>query len=121
MHVWTDQPTAETHGSMTQTQKAVTAHGEVEYDVVECASCGNDVAKEEAERFVMVHDLKKKTDWHDHTEYEMYHHTEGWACQYCRDDPSGFPTPTLKVDTEELTIATALICLTLLMVLGAIL
>jgi len=77
--------------SKTKTKSVKTTEGTVEYEIVECSSCGNEIAREDAEKFVIIHSLKKERNWSRHTEFECYDHTEGWACKYCRDDPIGFP------------------------------
>jgi hypothetical protein len=60
------------------THTAATAYGEVEIEVVECASCGAEVAKGDAEPFTIGEDPIVR---------------EGWACEHCADDgPAAFPT-----------------------------
>lgn len=76
---------------MSPTKKATTPHGEVEYETVECASCGNQVAKPAAKRFV-VGDIQSEYDWGGKAEYNFIKsRAEGWACSFCWDDPAGFP------------------------------
>jgi len=80
--------------SKTKTKTATTAHGEVKYETIECESCGNEAAKSEASRFIMMHDIRDTTTWlHDggYKEFEVYDYTEGWACQYCTNSPASFP------------------------------
>lgn len=49
-----------------------TDYGRLSIEVVNCASCGEVVAKETASDFTVGD-------------------TEGWACRFCSDDPAGFP------------------------------
>jgi hypothetical protein len=63
-------PDADTH-------TAATAYGEVEIEVVECASCGTTVARDSAEPFRIGEDPAVR---------------EGWACEHCATEgPAGFP------------------------------
>jgi ribosomal protein S26 len=83
--------------SKTQTKTATTAHGEVEYETVTCDSCGNEAAKAEASKFVMMHSMRDTTTWsHDggYKEFEVYNYTEGWACKYCTQSPASYPQDT---------------------------
>lgn len=60
------------------THTAATAYGEVEIEVVECASCGTTVARDSAEPFRIGDPVVR----------------EGWACEHCTDDgPADFPRP----------------------------
>ena len=73
---------------MTRTNKAVTAHGEVDYETVTCDSCGSEVMKRDARRFV-IGDLKA-TDYWSHKNTKEFHfdsgdYATGWACSYCAD------------------------------------
>lgn len=64
------------------THTAATAYGEVEIEVVECASCGAEVAKADAEPFTIGDDTVI---------------CEGWACEICADiGPADYP----RTDTE---------------------
>lgn len=81
-------------------QKTVTAHGEIEYETVECSSCGNDVMKEKAKGFI-VYDQDKVKRTHDrlgHYEWEIYDggYITGWACPYCAEEPLSFPEKKLR-------------------------
>lgn len=74
------------------TRAATTAHGEVEYETVECSSCGNEIPKDEASRFI-IGDCAGVDKWsHRGDEWEFTSYRTGWACPYCRDDPAGYPT-----------------------------
>jgi len=71
-----------------QKEKAATAHGEVEYETVTCASCENEVPKQKAKKFV-IGDVTDHTDWVHRgvIEYE-FSRTDvqtGWACEFCRE------------------------------------
>jgi Zn ribbon nucleic-acid-binding protein len=94
------------------TEKAVTAYGEVEYETVECDSCGHKVVKEDADRFV-VGELQSEKYWDDYTKYEFRQrrHQTGWACPHCRDDPIAFPRGTyidVLTCAKAVYVATAL-------------
>jgi len=66
-------------------ETAVTPHGEVEYETVECDSCGVEIAKSEAYRFVA---FSQGFD----PSYVCECATRGWVCDYCREAPAGLPT-----------------------------
>lgn len=73
------------------TREAVTAHGEVTYETVECDSCGHELPKEEA-RDIVVGDLQGVDRWaHMGDEFEFKNYRRGYVCQFCEDDPAGFP------------------------------
>jgi hypothetical protein len=68
-------------------QTVPTPHGEVEYETVECASCGNDVAKTDAYRFLMYRQGSDPSFVSNADEQAA-----GWACPYCYDaGPADFP------------------------------
>jgi len=75
-------------------RKAPTAHGEIEYETVTCASCDNEVAKQDAEYFV-IGDLQNRTGYSalnkQKFEFADDNVRTGWACPYCADDPVKFP------------------------------
>ncbi|SIR99934.1 hypothetical protein SAMN05421858_5080 [Haladaptatus litoreus] len=74
---------------MSQKQKTTTVHGDVEYETVECSSCGNEVAKSQACYFVIgekTNHLRSRNRVNFKNGY-----ITGWACQYCADGPVGFP------------------------------
>jgi len=76
---------------MSQQQKTVTAHGEVEYETVECDSCGNIIPKEDGKRFV-IGEFNRKDSWtHKGDELEFESYRMGWCCPFCETDPAGFP------------------------------
>jgi len=68
---------------------AATAHGEIEYETVECSSCGDTVAKESAKRHV-VGTVQDITHWgvigHRTYEFDTSDYQEGWVCECCRND-----------------------------------
>lgn len=77
-------------------QKAITAHGEVEYETVHCVSCDIEVAKENATRLVMG-DVVEYHDWGTlgKEEYNFKKGTiaKGWVCPYCKDSgPASVPS-----------------------------
>jgi hypothetical protein len=76
---------------MTDKETATTPHGTVEYDVVECSSCGNKVAKNDTKRFVIgeVHDKEEYNTIPD--KWQFKNESVGWACEYCQDNPVSFP------------------------------
>jgi hypothetical protein len=68
---------------------ATTAYGEVEYETVQCESCENEVAKEDA-LALAVGDIYKKRVWSHSNERKYYFNDdsdfyEGWLCPYCGD------------------------------------
>ena len=80
---------------MSNKRKATTVHGEFEYETVECSSCGNEVAKDDAQRFV-IGDVVEREDWRaiGKIEYNFAPASmqTGWACEYCQNDgPIDFP------------------------------
>lgn len=70
------------------TRTATTAHGEVEYETVECDSCNNEVAQEKARDFV-IGDIKASKSWthRSHARFEIYDEGRyrGTLCPYCSD------------------------------------
>lgn len=88
---------------MTDRNTAATAHGSVEYETVTCDSCGNEVVKDDAYRFAIGGYERNFIGTH---EFDADAATVGWACEFCRDDPAGYPTqPTLiewrTLDADE--------------------
>jgi hypothetical protein len=90
---------------MAEVETATTAHGEVEYEVVECSSCGQKIREEDAVRFV-VGELNDKKSYTHGERYNFNPQTvnEGWACDICREDPAGFPTTdrSVSINAEPL-------------------
>lgn len=79
-------------------QTAHTAHGDVDYETVVCASCENEVPKQTSTRFIMG-DVVEHHNW-GYKNVEEYGFdsssiAKGWACEYCRESEmgvAGFPT-----------------------------
>jgi len=68
---------------MTKTKTIQHRYGEKEIEVVECDSCGQEVAKDESYSFLMI----KGDSWvvGDNTD------VDGWACQHCAENPISYP------------------------------
>lgn len=82
-----------------RTEVTPTHLGDVDYEVVECASCGSDVLKREATRYA-AGDLKEKTVWRGldkvKIEFDTRGYIDGWLCPYCMDEgPISLPKPSL--------------------------
>lgn len=82
---------------MSSTTRIVeTAHGEVTYETVECASCGAEVSADDAARFAVGPEQDRHERAHDNTvrlEFDRAELAEGWACSYCREEgPADYPT-----------------------------
>lgn len=79
-------------------RKAPTPHGDVTYETVECDSCGNEVAKEEAYEFIIgdLSDIGTTT--------KVRHvQRKGWACSYCAGEGAiEFPTKSQKEEIVKL-------------------
>lgn len=106
---------------MTNQRKAVTAHGEVPYETVECDSCGNEVAKDDAEKFVIGDHIHTDKWSHKGDELEFKNYRTGWACEYCKGDPAGFPSTRVGgwfLDLPFLIQYTALIIVGILLIIG---
>ena len=69
------------------TETAVTEHGEVSYETVECTTCDNTVAKEDAND-VIVGDIQSKTSY-SHNSYTKFKisdgYKRGYLCSICSD------------------------------------
>jgi len=65
---------------MSQTESITTEHGRIEYETVDCDSCGAEVAKKDAYRYIMY---ERGAD----PEYVGGGNKRaiGWACEYCFD------------------------------------
>lgn len=92
-----------------QVQTVATAHGEVEYETVECTSCGNQVAKKDALVFV-IGDLESSERYRGLEKHRFTFETDrvsyGWACEYCRETgPARYPDPAYSVDGEDIVFA----------------
>ena len=80
---------------MTKTVEVDTAHGTTTYETVECSSCGTEVSKPEAKRFIMG-TLQGKDTYRALGKVRYGISTqdvrEGWVCPYCYDSgPIEFP------------------------------
>jgi len=72
--------------SQTETETATTAHGEVEYPVVVCGSCGQELLKADAHRVLITqHEVKEKFN-----EYRVPSGRKQWCCGHCLSDPVGW-------------------------------
>lgn len=81
--------------SKEKTLETQTAHGTVEYEVVECDSCESEVSKNEAKPF-FIGSVKSISQWGYRNklevEFDMDDVVRGWACPYCYDDePIDYP------------------------------
>lgn len=71
---------------MTKT-KTITKTEEVE--AVECSSCGQDIEKDKAYKFVIHTETNNKRFDDNHPNQ----YRDGWACQYCADEsPAAYPS-----------------------------
>ena len=52
------------------TQKAITQHGEIEYETVECDSCGNEMMEGDEISYVLG-EIKKSNYWSHRGEFEF--------------------------------------------------
>lgn len=82
----------------TRTEEAQTIHGSIEYEVVECDSCGQTTRKENAKRFI-IGDIEKTTGiLYSSGGYRVTGKTaDGWACETCYNEgPIRFPQLTQR-------------------------
>jgi len=84
---------------MTQTETVYTAHGEVEYEIVECDSCGDSVRKTNAQRYYIGDVRRTRLKFgHRQVRFDKKTPAKGWACEYCRENGVvGFPHPPSRV------------------------
>lgn len=74
---------------MSEKQVAGTAFGDVEYETVDCSSCGQTELKDEAKRFVIG---GFEEEFCNRLKFKKSKVNDGWACRNCADDsPVGFP------------------------------
>jgi len=78
--------------SKSKTKTATTAHGTVEYETVECDSCGNEVAKSDAYRFLLFKQGRDPSFVKDDDKQAA-----GWACPYCFDTAPIEPPSTTPI------------------------
>ncbi len=87
--------------STTDTRTVQTVHGDVDYETVECASCGTDTLQRVAKRFVMGEQVDRNHWSHRNViriEFDDHTIREGWACEYCYESgPAGYPNSRLGV------------------------
>jgi len=98
---------------MTKTKTIQHEYGEKEIEVVECSSCGQEIAKKESYYFMIRNDKNKDG---------FTGKTDGRACEYCvENDPIGFPNPGSKweIDTPFIVnfVLWALLAVSLLIVI----
>lgn len=78
---------------MSQTETVHTKYGEVSIETVECDSCGNTIATEDAHRFAMGEGTV-----HGFEDAERH----GYACEHCvNEGPAGFPSKVRKCLWDE--------------------
>jgi len=61
---------------------------------------------------MVVGDVNEKRDYTSigHTTYEFAGSpAEGWVCEYCRDDPAGFPRPQINLSEEDVVMIGAML------------
>ena len=70
------------------TQKAITQHGEIEYETVECDSCSNEVMEGDEITYVLG-EVQSSDYWSHKNAYEVEFYEEdfyqGTLCPYCAD------------------------------------
>lgn len=80
---------------MTETRTAYTEHGEIEYEVVECVSCGQEVAKEDAGTMIISDGkIRNKHNWshNNYVDLELYGDVDiGPICKHCQDTDNATP------------------------------
>jgi len=80
---------------MTDHESIETVHGEVEYEVAECAGCGQEFKKDDMER-VFLGDLKKGYQRHEYYRMEFYDEpTVLRFCDVCTDEPVRLELPSV--------------------------
>jgi hypothetical protein len=82
--------------SETATQVAETPHGAIEYETVECTSCGNECLPEEAKDFVTGDGLRNTSVGARNRKALVFYldddPVQGIACPHCHDEgPMSFP------------------------------
>lgn len=87
-----------------------TAHGEIEYETVECVSCGEEVAKNNTSD-VVIGEISEKREYSWGNKYRFESgETHGYACEYCKDDPVKFPRGrTFDIISSTKALVTALL------------
>lgn len=86
---------------MTSTTRTVlTEHGEIDYETVGCDSCGAEVVKEDAFRFLLIEQegIREVEEWANFTVWKVENggHATGYACPLCAESDGGpidYPSP----------------------------
>lgn len=69
-----------------------TVHGVVEYETVECTSCGEKVVEEDALTiFVGEYHGKSSRSYESYDRIKLANYKKGYLCPYCTDDPAKYP------------------------------
>ena len=78
---------------MSERETAVTVHGDVEYETVECESCGERVAATHATD-VIVGEVTNVSEYTSISNRYKFANgmNRGQLCDYCRDDPAAYPS-----------------------------
>jgi len=80
--------------------QAVTEHGSVEVDTVNCDSCGDTILRDDAYRFGMDTSPNKRMN---DVEYN------GYACEHCANvGPASFPERVVSSDGDSVSLREAL-------------
>lgn len=86
---------------MSQKQKAVTVHGEIEYNTVECASCNQEFLKKDTDTLYRGHIIAKPQGKMDKdTEFKFKHKpTKIIMCENCIENPQKITIESLFYST----------------------
>jgi hypothetical protein len=68
----------------------MTAHGTVEYETVECSSCGVEIRKDDASAFAVGDEFGSQY----RSKIVVENYVTGWVCEQCRSAPVAFPDPS---------------------------
>lgn len=83
---------------MTDVETIQTPYGEVEFQTVECDSCGESIRKENAQRFLIGDIHRTRTKFNRRVVHfkKDCNPVVGWCCEYCRDaGPIDYPYLTV--------------------------
>jgi hypothetical protein len=82
---------------MSKTETIQTAKGDVEVEVAECSSCGDEYMKEDLKQYYTgeVKREEKYSDWIA-VRFKKGSISKGYICKYCNDSPIGTPKYSLK-------------------------
>jgi len=76
---------------MTETKTVVRTE---EVEAVDCSSCGQEIEKNEAYKFVIHTETNNKRFDDNHPNQ----YRDGWACQYCADEsPAAYPSSSESI------------------------